>query len=166
MVAIKRALNSFLVGVVGAGVADQILINQAYQIGKFIAEKGYILISGGLGGIMEASCRGAREAGGITIGFLPGKNRQEANPFVVIPLATGLNEGRNYLIASASDVLVAIGGGWGTLSEISLALKMGKKVISLNAFPEFSGQPRFYFTKKVDETTRKLEEILENEGQY
>lgn len=163
MVAIKRAPGSFLVGVVGAAIADEELFDQAYQVGKFIGEKGYILISGGLGGVMEASCRGAKEAGGLTIGFLPGKNRLEANPFVTIPLATGLSEGRNYLIASASDVLVAIGGGWGTLSEVSLALKIGKKVISLSTFPEFSNQPGFYFTQEVEEATRKLQEILENE---
>lgn len=163
VVAIKKAPVNFLVGVVGAAIADKTLAEQAYQLGKFIGKKGYILISGGLGGVMEASCQGAREAGGLTIGFLPGKNRLEANPFVTIPLATGLNEGRNYLIASASDILVAIGGGWGTLSEISLGLKMGKKVISLNAFPEFSQQPGFYFTQRVEEATQKIEEILENE---
>lgn len=163
MVAIKKAPDKFLVGVVGAAIADKTLTEQAYKVGKFIGEKGYILISGGLGGVMEASCRGAKEAGGVTVGFLPGKNRFEANPFVTIPLATGLNEGRNYLIASASDVLVAIGGGWGTLSEVSLALKMGKKVVSLNAFPELSHQPGFYFTQKVEGTTQKLEEILKNE---
>ncbi len=160
MVAIRKAPDKFLVGIVGAAIADKILTEQAYEVGKFIGEKGYILISGGLGGVMEASCRGAKEAGGITIGFLPGKNRLEANPFVTIPLATGLNEGRNYLIASVSDVLVAIGGGWGTLSEVSLALKMGKKVVSLNAFPEFSHLPGFCFTNKVKEAIQKLEEIL------
>lgn len=151
---------------VGAATSDEILAKQAYQVGKFIGEKGYVLISGGLSGVMEASCRGAREAGGLTVGLLPGKNREEANPYVAIPLATGLNEGRNYLIASASDALVAIGGGWGTLSEISLALKMGKKVISLNAFPEFSQQPGFYFVQSVEEATRKLEEVLKNEDQH
>ncbi len=157
--AIKKE-PAVLVGVVGLSVSNDFLAEQAYQIGKYIGEKGYVLINGGLGGVMEASSRGAKEAGGLTIGLLPGKNRQDANPYVDIPLATGLNEGRNYLIAQASDVLIAVGGGWGTLSEISLALKIGKKVISLNTFPEFSQEPGFHLAKTVEEATQKLEEIL------
>ncbi len=85
-----------------------------------------MLVCGGLGGVMEAACRGARSEGGMTIGLLPGTDREDANGWVVLALPTGLGEGRNALIVRAADAIVAIGGGWGTLSEIAFALRAGR----------------------------------------
>jgi len=83
---------------------------------------------------MEAACRGAKEADGLTVGILPGPDRSDANPFVDIVLPTGLGEARNALVVGAADVVIAIGGGYGTLSEIALALKAGKRVIGLGTW--------------------------------
>jgi uncharacterized protein (TIGR00725 family) len=91
-------------------------------------------VCGGLGGVMEAACRGAAGAGGTTLGLLPGTDRHDANPHVSVAVATGLGEGRNALVVRAADAVVAIGGGYGTLSEIALALKAGKPVIGLGTW--------------------------------
>jgi uncharacterized protein (TIGR00725 family) len=93
-----------------------------------------VLVCGGLGGVMEAACRGAKEAGGTTVGILPGIDRGEANRFVDIAIATGLGEARNALIVRAVDALVAVGGEYGTLSEIALALKGGTPVIGFGSW--------------------------------
>jgi uncharacterized protein (TIGR00725 family) len=103
-------------------------------VGRLIAEGGALLVCGGLGGVMEAACRGAAGAGGITVGLLPGVERGDANPHVSVAVATGLGEGRNALIVRAADTVVAIGGGYGTLSEIALALRAGKPVIGLDTW--------------------------------
>jgi uncharacterized protein (TIGR00725 family) len=99
-----------------------------------VGERGAVLVCGGLGGVMEAACRGAKEGGGTTLGILPGSDRSAANPYVDVALATGLGEGRNLLIVRAADVLIAVGGGHGTLSEIALALRAGKRVIGLDTW--------------------------------
>jgi hypothetical protein len=83
---------------------------------------------------MEAACRGAKEAGGLTVGILPGSDRSEANPYVDVVLPTGLGEARNALVVGAADVVIAVGGGYGTLSEVALALKAGKRVIGLGTW--------------------------------
>jgi uncharacterized protein (TIGR00725 family) len=106
-----------------------------------IASRGALLVCGGLGGVMEAACRGAREAGGTTVGLLPGTERSDANPYVSVALPTGLGEGRNALVVRAADAVVAIGGGYGTLSEIALALRGGKPVIGLDTWEIEGVQP-------------------------
>ena len=93
-----------------------------------------MLVCGGLGGVMEAACRGARDAGATTVGILPGDDRGAANEFVDLAVATGLGEGRNLLVVRSADALIAIGGGHGTLSEIALALKAGKRVVGLGTW--------------------------------
>jgi uncharacterized protein (TIGR00725 family) len=93
-----------------------------------------VLVCGGLGGVMEAACRGAREAGGTTVGILPGVDRGAANRFVDVAIATGLGEARNALVVRAADALIASGGGYGTLSEVALALKAGKRVVGLGSW--------------------------------
>jgi uncharacterized protein (TIGR00725 family) len=93
-----------------------------------------VLICGGLGGVMEAACRGARQAGGTTVGILPGTDRSAANPYVDIAIATGLGEARNAIVARSADALIAIGGAYGTLSEIAFALKAGKRVVGLGTW--------------------------------
>ena len=103
-------------------------------MGRLLGGRGAVVVSGGLGGVMEAACRGAREAGGVTVGILPGLDRAAANPYVDVALPTGLGEARNALVVRAADVLIAVGGGYGTLSEIALALKAGKRVIGLDTW--------------------------------
>jgi uncharacterized protein (TIGR00725 family) len=103
-------------------------------VGRELAGAGAVVVCGGLGGVMEAACRGAREAGGRTIGILPGTDRTAANEFVEVAIPTGLGEARNALVVRTADALIAVGGGYGTLSEIALALKAGKRVVGLDSW--------------------------------
>ena len=117
------------VAVVGAHDADGSQAEDAAAVGAELARRGAVVITGGRGGVMEAACRGAKEAGGTTVGILPGSDRAEANAWVDVALPTGLGEARNALVARAADAMVAVGGGYGTLSEIALALRAGKRVV-------------------------------------
>ncbi len=119
------------IGVIGAGECEAELGRLAEAVGRGIAEAGAVLVCGGMGGVMEAACRGAKSAGGLAIGILPGPDRRGANDCVDIAIATGIGEARNLAIIRTSDALVAVGGSYGTLSEIGFALKMGKKVVGL-----------------------------------
>ncbi|WP_353683798.1 TIGR00725 family protein [Thermodesulfovibrio sp. 3907-1M] len=121
-------------GIIGAGKADKELLELAEEVGRLLAKEGITVITGGLGGVMEAASRGAFLEGGITVGILPTLKKEDANPYVKIPIPTGMGEMRNALIVRASDLLIAIGGEYGTLSEIALALKTGKKVIGLKTW--------------------------------
>jgi uncharacterized protein (TIGR00725 family) len=103
-------------------------------VGRELGSRGVVVVTGGLGGVMEAACRGAREVGGTTIGILPGTDRSAANPYVNAAIPTGLGEARNALVVRAADALVAIGGAYGTLSEIAFALKAGKRVVGLGTW--------------------------------
>jgi uncharacterized protein (TIGR00725 family) len=106
----------------------------AEAVGRELASRGCIVVCGGLGGVMAAACRGAKEAGGTTVGILPGSDRDAANQWVDVALPSGLGEARNALVVRAADALVAVGGGFGTLSEIALALKAGKRVVGLDTW--------------------------------
>ncbi len=123
-----------IVGVAGSGLEDPKLNSIAREVGGLIAKEGRVLVNGGLGGVMQASAMGCRDNGGITVGILPGLDPKAANPYIDIPIATGLGEMRNLLIVRASSVLIAVGGGYGTLSEIALALKVSKPVIGINTW--------------------------------
>lgn len=122
------------IGVIGAGHADKEVLSFAEELGKLIAKNGFILITGGLGGVMEAASRGAYLEGGITVGILPTLDKKDANPYIKIPIPTGMGEMRNALVVRASDVLIAVSGEYGTLSEIALALKTGKRVIGIRTW--------------------------------
>jgi uncharacterized protein (TIGR00725 family) len=122
------------VAVVGAGDATAAELALAEEVGARLVELGATVVTGGLGGVMEAACRGAKSRRGQTVGLLPGHDRSEANGWVDVAIATGLGELRNGLIVRTSDALVAIGGGAGTLSEIGFALKLGRPVIGLGTF--------------------------------
>ena len=113
----------------GPGVAAA-----AREVGRRLAEGGAIVVCGGGGGAMEAACEGAAGAGGLTVGILPGPTRADANRFVTVALPTAMGEARNALVVRAADAVVAVGGGVGTLSEIGLALKMGKPVVGLGTW--------------------------------
>lgn len=127
------------VGVIGAGECSESTYKTAENLGFEIGKRGWILVCGGLGGVMEAAAKGCTEAGGMTLGILPGSKRNSANPYITIAIPTGLGEGRNLLVVRTSDVLVAIAGGYGTLSEIALALKAGKPVIGLETWKRIQG---------------------------
>ena len=107
---------------------------EAEAAGRAIAAAGAVLVCGGLGGAMAAACRGAASAGGLTVGILPGLAREDANEWVDVAVPTGLGEARNALVVRAADALVAVGGGWGTLSEIALARKAGKPVVGVGTW--------------------------------
>ncbi len=121
-----------IIGVIGGRVVDEKIKEKAYKIGFEIAKRGYILLTGGLGGVMEEASRGAKDAGGLVIGILPGINKNEANPFVDIPIVTGINEMRNVIIVRTADVLIAINGGTGTMTEIAFAIHFGKNVFGVD----------------------------------
>jgi uncharacterized protein (TIGR00725 family) len=122
------------VAVIGPGEADAAQRALGEQVGRELGRRGAVLVCGGLGGVMEAACRGVREAGGTTVGILPGPDRATANPFVEVAVATGMGELRNGLIVRTADALIAIGGAYGTLSEIALALRAGKRVVGLGTW--------------------------------
>ena len=122
------------VAVVGAGRATAEQEALAEEVGRELGRAGALVVCGGLGGVMEAACRGAKDGGGTTLGILPGVDRSAANPFVDVAVPTGLGEARNALVVRAADALVAVGGEYGTLSEIALALKAGKRVVALGTW--------------------------------
>jgi uncharacterized protein (TIGR00725 family) len=122
------------VAVVGPGEASPEELHAAEEIGAGLAAAGAVVVTGGLGGVMEAACRGARSRRGRTIGILPGEDRDAANGWVDVAIATGLGELRNGLVVRAADALVAVGGGHGTLSEVALALKLGRPVVGLGTW--------------------------------
>jgi uncharacterized protein (TIGR00725 family) len=130
----KDIRNRKRVGVIGGSRAAKKHLDQAAEVGRLIAEKGAVLVCGGLAGVMEAACRGARQAGGLTVGILPGGNPSEANAFVDVSIATGMGYTRNALVVMNADVLIAIDGEYGTLSEIAYARVQGKRVIGLDTW--------------------------------
>ena len=123
-----------IIGVIGGSAVDQTAFETAYEVGRLIAEASAILICGGLTGVMEAACKGAKDAGGTTIGILPGLKIDDANPYVDIPVATGLGHGRNLVIINTAQAMIAISGRYGTLSEIGFALQSGKPVYGLGTW--------------------------------
>ena len=121
-----------LVAVVGGGKCSGAEAEWAAAVGRLVAEGGAVLVCGGLGGVMEAAARGAKQAGGLTIGILPGSDPEAANPHIDVAIATGMGEMRNALIVRAAGAVIAIGGGWGTLSEIALARRIETPVVGLH----------------------------------
>ncbi|MGB2629839.1 MAG: TIGR00725 family protein [Candidatus Omnitrophota bacterium] len=120
--------SRFLVSVIGGNKCNKHNAELAEKAGEIIADEGCVLICGGREGIMEAVCKGAKKAGGITIGMLPGEDKKDANEFVDIAIATGMGYSRNALVAATGDIVVAFHGKYGTLSEIGFALNSGKEV--------------------------------------
>lgn len=122
------------VSVIGDGVCSAETAGLAEEVGRQLGENGAVVVCGGLGGVMEAACRGAKAAGGLTVGILPGRNRHDANPYVDIAIVTGLGEARNVVVVSSAQSVIAVSGGYGTLSEIGHALKLGIPVIGLGSW--------------------------------
>jgi uncharacterized protein (TIGR00725 family) len=122
------------VGVIGAGKCSKKIFTLAEEVGKEIARAGAILVCGGLGGVMEGAAKGAKEAKGITIGILPGNSKEEANPYIDMPIVTGIGEGRNLMVIRSSDAIIALPGKYGTLSEISFAVKLEKPIVGISTW--------------------------------
>lgn len=130
--------KKMIIGVIGAADATSKGLESAYQVGRLVAENGAVLVCGGLGGVMEAASRGCSEAGGDVLGILPGNCASTANPYVSLPIVTGMGHARNVIIAQTAGALIAIEGEHGTLSEIAIGLKLGKVVVQLNSWPQIS----------------------------
>jgi uncharacterized protein (TIGR00725 family) len=123
-----------IIGVIGNSIPLKEYEEIAEEFGEKVAEKGWLLVTGGLGGVMTAASKGAKKKEGITIGILPGGEKKAANKYVDIPIVTGMQQARNAIIVRTADIIVAIGGGLGTLSELAMALKINKTVISMNSW--------------------------------
>jgi len=118
------------VGVIGSGSCYDDICEVAFRIGQLLAEKNCVIINGGLGGVMEAVSRGAKSKNGVVIGIVPGKNREMANRYCDYVIATDMGHARNMIIVHSSDALIAIGGGYGTISEMAIAVKENKRVVA------------------------------------
>jgi len=130
------------IAVIGGSQCSSQEAKLAEEVGRELAKQGAALVCGGLGGVMEAACKGASSEGGVTIGILPGENRQAANSYVQIPIVTGIGYARNVAVVKSAQAVIAIGGNYGTLSEIAHALQSGIPVIGLNTWSlSRNGQP-------------------------
>jgi len=128
------------IGIVGGSTCTQEEANLAYRVGYLLGRAGHVLVCGGRGGVMEAACRGAKDAGGVTVGILPSEDFSEANEFVDIKIPTGMGFSRNFLVVRAAEAIISIGGRYGTLSELCFAEIFGKPVVSLKSwYPEREG---------------------------
>jgi len=140
----------------------------ARKLGNLIAKEGWVLLNGGrASGIMEASARGAKESGGLTIGILPGTDPDWASEYIDIPILTGVGLARNYINVLTSEVVIALPGRTGTISEIALALNVGKKVISLNfdlgpLFKRYEENKQLIYTKYPEEVVDLIKKLLKN----
>lgn len=143
-------------GIIGGSKADRHVLLAAEQLGKKIAQNGFLLVCGGLSGVMEAACRGAYKAGGTTIGVLPGNKRETANPYVTIPIVTAMSHARNAIIVRTADILVAVDGKYGTLSEIALAKAIGKRVLCLFPWNNVKG---LEVMNSVDDVVEELKKF-------
>ena len=145
------------IGVIGAGESLDATYQLARNLGVEIGKRGWVLICGGLGGVMEGAAKGCSEAAGMTVGILPDLNKGSANPYINVPIPTGLGEGRNLLVVRASDALISISGGYGTLSEIALALKIGKPVIGIDTWKDIKG---VHYVSNHHEAIQKTAQLL------
>ena len=127
-------IEKSIVAVIGGGEPSAEETRLAEEVGRELARQGVTLVCGGLGGVMEAACRGASAEGGITIGILPGDSPKTANPYVQIPIVTGIGYARNISVVKSAQAVIAVGGSYGTLSEIAYALQSGIPVIGLNTW--------------------------------
>lgn len=122
------------IGVIGGGTCADTVYAVAHDVGREIARNDCILVCGGLGGVMEAACRGARQEGGVTVGIIPGTDRGHANRFVDVVVVTGMGHARNMVVVHSADALIAIDGGTGTLSEIAIGLTVGKPIVGIQTW--------------------------------
>jgi uncharacterized protein (TIGR00725 family) len=122
------------IAVVGERDATPDLARIAEDVGRELGRRGAIVVCGGMGGVMQAAAKGCSESGGLVVGILPGMDAAEANPYVGLPVVTGMGEGRNIIVVRSAQAVIAIGGSYGTLSEIALALRLGRPVVGLQTW--------------------------------
>lgn len=127
------------VSVIGSGVAHEVA---AEEVGRLLAQRGCVVVTGGLGEVMAAAHRGAKAAGGTTIAILPGERRADANPWADHVVVTGIGHARNLAVAATGDAVIAVGGGWGTVAEIAFARRLGRRVVILEGGPAVEGVER------------------------
>ena len=159
----RKVVPGTPVSVVGSGSASREEKAAAREVGRLLAEDGYTLVCGGRGGVMEAACRGAHEAGGLTIGILPGSTRERRNPYVDIPVVTGLGDARNIIVAMTGHAVIAVGGSLGTLTEVAFALKHNIPVIGIDTWVlEVARLPgmNVFEVKTPAEAMEKIRELL------
>jgi uncharacterized protein (TIGR00725 family) len=123
-----------VIAVIGGRKVEKSLLKEAEEIGRLLAERGSIVVCGGLSGVMEAASKGAKSAGGLTVGILPQDHKRDANAYIDVPIVTGLGIGRNVIIARTADALIAVGGEYGTLSEIAFGLQMNRPVVGIKTW--------------------------------
>jgi uncharacterized protein (TIGR00725 family) len=150
-----------VVSVIGGSAAPDGLLEAAERLGRLLAEAGYTVLCGGGSGIMEYVCRGAGQAGGITVGILPGERREGANPWIDIPVPTGMSSARNRIVALSGLAVVAVGGRYGTLSEIAFALDAGRPVCSLGGW---TGIPGVVEVSSPEEALEFVDSIIRTGG--
>lgn len=150
-----------IIGVIGPSECTKELYDLAYQLGTKIAENNFNLICGGKSGVMEACCKGAKKNNGLTIGVLPEDNKDNVNQYVDIPIVTGFGEARNIIIVKTADILVTIGGGFGTLSEIAFALKLDKPLIALNSEWAQNISDKVIVANSLEDVSKKILKILD-----
>jgi uncharacterized protein (TIGR00725 family) len=158
--------ETIFIGVIGGSEVSLPIAQLAEEVGREIARQGAVLVCGGLGGVMEAACKGASEEGGQTIGILPGDSRQTANPYVKIPIVTGIGYARNVAVVKSSQAVIAIDGSYGTLTEIGHALQSGIPVIGLGTWEiSINGQKdkRIILAKNPRDAVTKAMEQLKNQ---
>jgi len=144
-------LTKKYVAVIGGGEADSEVAALAFEVGRELARQGAVVVCGGLGGVMEAAARGVREAGGVSIGILPGPDRSLANPYLTYTIVTNLGHARNLLIVHSADAVIAVDGSYGTISEAAIALKLGKPVVALKCTWELPGLKRAKMAREAVE---------------
>lgn len=143
------------IGVIGASNCSNKIYEMAYKVGELIAKNGFVLVNGGLGGVMEASSKGALNKGGLTVGIIPYSDRGEANSYVKVVIATNMGHARNMIIVHSCDSVISVGGGYGTASETAIALKEGKKVVAIE--PTFMF-PNLLIAKSPEEAIKLIKE--------
>ena len=160
----------FIVSVIGASEGSSEIMRLAEEVGQGLARRGVDVVCGGLSGVMEAVCKGVKKEGGTTIGILPGHDPEEANPYVDIPIPTGMGYARNTIVVKAGRVVIAIGGAYGTLSEIGHALADNTPVVGLQTWDPVRGgktDPGIIVTKTPNEAVeRAVAEVIRRDGAW
>jgi uncharacterized protein (TIGR00725 family) len=157
-------MQKILIGVIGASKCSPEGYELAREVGRHIAGEGAVLVCGGLGGIMEAACRGCVEAGGETLGLLPGGDRAAANPYVTMAVPTNMGHARNIIIAHTAQALIAVEGEYGTLSEMAIGLKLGRPVIALRSWSGIDGIMHVLSPEEAVTTAFSLLNSMNNAG--
>ena len=150
------SVKQIYLAVVGAGNASPVVYDTAVSVGREAALRGWVVVTGGLNGVMEAAAKGAREVGGSTLGILPGGDRGEANPYIEMAVVTHIRHARNSIIAHTADAIVAVDGEYGTLSEIALGLKLKKPVVAIDSPWDIPGLVRVQDPVEAVETVSRM----------